>query len=204
MKFFDLDRIKNLSMEDVLSKLNYTVKTKGRSKVMLCPFHDDHHPSMVVYDHAVKCFACGAYYGIIDIVKEKEKCDFMGACKWLDEKFGPLTPEGGSLPDKKKSPLTPEGGSLPVHKAKKKRTLDDYQKMIDRMSLPRVRMEPSPSGERGEGLPGAVFTLDYVRQHLDNGLGIASSSSGIYSPPYREGSGGGSSFYKCLRHLFDA
>ena len=34
----------------------------------LCPFHNDRHPSMVVYDDHYHCFACGEHGDVIDLV----------------------------------------------------------------------------------------------------------------------------------------
>lgn len=46
-----------------------------RRAMVKCPFHDDHHPSCVIYpDGGFKCFACGAHGDFVD---------FYGALKGL-------------------------------------------------------------------------------------------------------------------------
>ena len=46
---------------DVIGE-HVSLKKKGREMVGLCPFHDDHSPSMNVnpVKQIFKCFACGA------------------------------------------------------------------------------------------------------------------------------------------------
>jgi len=53
---------------------------KGRS---LCPFHDDHHPSMDVRKGFFYCYACGAKGDIIDFVMKRDGLTFIEAVKVL-------------------------------------------------------------------------------------------------------------------------
>ncbi|HEV3167395.1 MAG TPA: DNA primase [Isosphaeraceae bacterium] len=56
----------------------------------LCPFHDDHNPSLVLDSErqSYKCWACGAGGDIFDFVKEKERVDFPEAVRMLAERAG--------------------------------------------------------------------------------------------------------------------
>lgn len=51
----------------------------------VCPFHDDHSPSMSVNPMLgiYKCFACGAGGDVFKFVQEHEKIDFNGAVEWV-------------------------------------------------------------------------------------------------------------------------
>tara|TARA_B100000315_G_scaffold225363_1_gene231536 strand:- start:1283 stop:1834 length:552 start_codon:yes stop_codon:yes gene_type:complete len=60
---------------------------KAGSKA-LCPFHDDHHPSLSVYRgrdgcDRFKCFACGAAGDAIDFVRRTENLTFRKAIERL-------------------------------------------------------------------------------------------------------------------------
>ena len=62
---------------------------KGINKVnsmALCPFHDDHHPSLSVNinNGLFNCFACGAKGGLIAFYQRIKNVDFKTALKELD------------------------------------------------------------------------------------------------------------------------
>ncbi len=65
------------------------LKPKGREYVGLCPFHDDHSPSMGVVPHKqiYKCHACGAGGDVFTFVQRYLKMDFREALEYLAEKF---------------------------------------------------------------------------------------------------------------------
>lgn len=56
----------------------------------ICPFHDDHHPSMEVNPErqSFKCWACGAGGDIFDFVESYERVDFTEALRMLAERAG--------------------------------------------------------------------------------------------------------------------
>ena len=62
------------------------LKRTGTNRyVGVCPFHDDHSPSMTVNPTIgiYKCFACGAGGDVFKFVQEHEKIDFNGAVEWV-------------------------------------------------------------------------------------------------------------------------
>ena len=62
------------------------LKKSGNGRfVGMCPFHDDHSPSMSVNPTLgiYKCFACGAGGDVFKFVQEHEKIDFNGAVEWV-------------------------------------------------------------------------------------------------------------------------
>ena len=63
---------------------------RGTSTLAVCPFHDDHSPSMNISDERkrYKCFACGAGGNAIDFVINYKNMDFMDAMKEISEKHG--------------------------------------------------------------------------------------------------------------------
>lgn len=76
------------------------LRRKGAEYVGLCPFHDDHSPSMAVVVHKgdgfYKCFACGAAGNAIDFAMNHLRMDFRGALELLARRAGiALTPHAG-------------------------------------------------------------------------------------------------------------
>lgn len=63
---------------------------KGTSTLAVCPFHDDHKPSMNVTDDRkrYKCFACGAGGNAIDFVMNYKNLDFKDAMKEISDQNG--------------------------------------------------------------------------------------------------------------------
>ena len=74
---------------DVISE-HVSLKKKGREMVGLCPFHDDHRPSMNVnpVKQIFKCFACGAGGDVFKFVQMRENLAFPQAIERLAERAG--------------------------------------------------------------------------------------------------------------------
>jgi DNA primase len=91
----DKDRVRDAA--DIVRVVGEVValKPKGREFVGLCPFHDDHKPSMgVVPSKGIfHCFVCGSGGDVFSFVQKFHKMDFPEALEFLAEKFGVnLTP----------------------------------------------------------------------------------------------------------------
>ncbi len=74
---------------DLISE-HVSLKKKGREMVGLCPFHDDHRPSMYVNSakQIFKCFACGAGGSIFTFVQMRENLTFPQTLQRLAERAG--------------------------------------------------------------------------------------------------------------------
>jgi DNA primase len=74
---------------DVISE-HVSLKKKGREMVGLCPFHDDHKPSMNVNSakQIFKCFACGAGGDVFKFVQMRENLTFPQAIERLADRAG--------------------------------------------------------------------------------------------------------------------
>lgn len=74
---------------DVISE-HVKLTRKGREMVGLCPFHDDHKPSMNVNPdkQIFKCFACSAGGDVIKFVQMREGLTFMRAVERLAQRAG--------------------------------------------------------------------------------------------------------------------
>lgn len=56
------------------------------NKKALCPFHDDHKPSMSIKNNRYRCFSCGAAGSAIDITQKVNGIGFVEAVKFLNAK----------------------------------------------------------------------------------------------------------------------
>jgi DNA primase len=82
-----------------------SLKKKGRELVGLCPFHEDHRPSMYVNPakQIYKCFACGAGGDVLKFVQAREGLTFPQAVERLAERAGIAL-----RPVRRTAPQTPE------------------------------------------------------------------------------------------------
>lgn len=69
----------------VAQRLGLQLKRAGANYRTLCPFHDDHHPSLFISPrrNSYKCFSCGQGGNVISLVMKLADKDFLGACQWL-------------------------------------------------------------------------------------------------------------------------
>ena len=67
-----------------------TVKKSGRGYVALCPFHDDHHPSLQIHPQKgiFKCFSCGTGGDVITFYALINKKKWSEALQELALKYG--------------------------------------------------------------------------------------------------------------------
>ena len=74
---------------DIISSYGIEVIKKGKDYVCVCPFHNDHSPSMSisVSRQIYKCFACGEGGNVFTFVQNYEKVSFVEAVKIVAEKI---------------------------------------------------------------------------------------------------------------------
>lgn len=109
----------NISYEEILSiqrKANIVdiirdyvpLTQRGKNYFGICPFHDDHNPSMSVSPEkgVYKCFVCGNAGNVFNFVMEYEKVSFYEAVKIVADKIGvSIDISTSKKEDTKKSPL---------------------------------------------------------------------------------------------------
>ena len=79
MEKYDIEKLRSLSCESVAQRLGIMIKYHKA----LCPFHDDHTPSMTFKKNKFKCWSCGESGDSISLVKKVLGKDFLDACRWL-------------------------------------------------------------------------------------------------------------------------
>lgn len=109
----------NISYEEILSiqrKANIVdiirdyvpLTQRGKNYFGICPFHDDHNPSMSVSPEkgVYKCFVCGNAGNVFNFVMEFEKVSFYESVKIVADKIGVSIDISTSKKENtKKSPL---------------------------------------------------------------------------------------------------
>ena len=75
---------------DVISHYLNSVQKKGRRYVAMCPFHDDHDPSLQIdkEKQVFRCFVCDSGGDVFSFVQKYEKCSFMEAIRKVAEIIG--------------------------------------------------------------------------------------------------------------------
>ncbi len=91
-RFDNSDRERVRDAADIVRVIgeHVALKPKGREYIGLCPFHDDHSPSMNVVPAKgiYKCFSCGAGGDVFTFVQQFHKMEFREALEYLAERFG--------------------------------------------------------------------------------------------------------------------
>lgn len=111
------DRQRVLDATDIVRLIgdHVTLRAKGREYVGLCPFHDDHKPSMCVVPHKqmYHCFSCGAGGNAFGFVRNYHKMGFREALEYLAERAGitlaPWRPQRAAGPDSHGVESEPDG-----------------------------------------------------------------------------------------------
>ena len=93
MAFISNDEINNIraraNIVDIVSSY-IPLTQRGRNYIGVCPFHDDHSPSMSVSleKQIYKCFACGATGNVFTFVADYENVSFFEAVGIVAQKSG--------------------------------------------------------------------------------------------------------------------
>ena len=76
-------------ISEVISKY-IPIEKKGKNYVALCPFHDDHDPSLSISEdkQIYKCFVCGNGGNVFSFVMNYKNISFPEALEMLAEKSG--------------------------------------------------------------------------------------------------------------------
>jgi len=107
----DIDRIQQANdVVDVVGEY-VSLTRRGSEWVGVCPFHEDHRPSMYVTDakQIFKCFACGAGGDVFKFVQMHEQLTFPQAIERLAQRAGITLErlERGPRPDRDENEVDP-------------------------------------------------------------------------------------------------
>ena len=89
---YDTTELNAIPFSSVITRLGGTLERCGSKYRTKCIWHDDHHPSLVLYEDKNRCvcFACSEKRSrsVIDYVMQAKSYSFLDACEWLSDVFG--------------------------------------------------------------------------------------------------------------------
>lgn len=84
--------ISQIDIVDVAQKLGLQLAPGRHSpRLAICPFHNDTKPSLHLYqgnDPHYHCFTCHEHGDTVELVKQRQHVDFVGALDWLASAYG--------------------------------------------------------------------------------------------------------------------
>jgi len=107
---YNTQRLREIPITEVARRLGDTLHRKGASHMTLCPWHDDHHPSLSLVEGTGRnychCFSCDQGGDVIAYVMQHQSWTFQEACQWLSAEFCISTLAIPSAPRPKPRPRT--------------------------------------------------------------------------------------------------
>ena len=131
----------------------------------LCPFHNDRHPSMVVYDDHYHCFACGKHGDVIDLVANIYGLPMLDAANKLAHDFGISQDKPPTKEMQKQLNRKSEAQRLRENEKLCFSALLAYMKLLQEWK--RVYAPRLPEDEPDDRFVQACHKLDYVEYLVD-------------------------------------
>lgn len=131
----------------------------------LCPFHNDRHPSMVVYDDHYHCFACGEHGDVIDLVANLYGLPVLDAANKLAYDFGISQDKPPTKEMKEKLNRKSEAQQLKEHEKLCFSALLAYMKLLQEWK--RAYAPRTPEDTPDHRFVQACHKLDYVEYLVD-------------------------------------
>jgi len=80
---------RSVNIVDIISEY-IPIEQRGRNYFSICPFHDDHNPSMSISPEKqiYTCFVCGAHGNVFNFIMDYENVSFFEALKIVANKAG--------------------------------------------------------------------------------------------------------------------
>ena len=103
MEKYEIEKLRDLSIVGVAQRLGLQVNSHRKC---LCPFHDDHHPSMSLgRNNQYRCFVCDAHGDNISLVQRYLNKSFLDSCKWLADESNIILTEYKPKEDRPPKPF---------------------------------------------------------------------------------------------------
>ena len=131
----------------------------------LCPFHNDRHPSMVVYDDHYHCFACGEHGDVIDLVANLYGLPVLDAANKLAYDFGISQDKPPTKEMEEKLKRKSEAQRLRENEKLCFSALLEYMKLLQEWKL--LYAPRTPEDTPHDRFVQACHKLDYVEYLVD-------------------------------------
>lgn len=152
----------SINAREVAEHYGIDVNRYGKA---LCPFHNDRHPSMVVYDDHYHCFACGEHGDVIDLVANLYSLPVLDAANKLACDFGISQGKPPTKEMEEKLNRKSEAQRLKENEKLCFSALLAYMKLLQEW---KVRYAPrTPEDEPDDRFVQACHKLDYVEYLVD-------------------------------------
>lgn len=135
----------------------------------LCPFHNDRHPSMVVYDDHYHCFACGEHGDVIDLVAYLYGLPVLDAANKLAYDFGISQDKPPTKEMEEKLKRKSEAQRLRENEKLCFSALLEYMKLLQEWK--RLYAPRTPEEKWHPHFVEACDRLDYVEYQVDTLIG---------------------------------
>ncbi len=148
----------------------------GREFVGLCPFHDDHNPSMRVYAdrQSFKCWSCGEGGDCFSFVMKRERISFPEALEMLARRANLELP--------KKFRPTGESGESAENKNRLYEIVAWAENEFHEFLLKAPAAEPARRYLKDRGISGASMSRFRLGYHPDNWQFLIERARGRYTP----------------------
>jgi DNA primase len=158
---YDIDGIKQRNaIEEVLASHGVELRSSGSHLIGRCPFHQDEHPSLVVYpeSRSFYCFGCGAGGDVIDFVRRAAGLSFVDALERLSNHQDGRTPPARNVPHTPAEPRNNRPGPDRSAAFSERLSLDDRMILAAACGVFHETLLRTPKGlryleERGIGMP---------------------------------------------------
>ena len=155
MERYEIEKLRSLPCEGVAQRLGFTV----RQHKALCPFHDDHSPSMTFKKNKFRCWSCGENGDTISLVEKVLGKDFLDACHWLANEHNVILTEDMSQTSDIKPRLMPLATSAFSNVPGSTRRLGSSSSMSAALILASSTIAESLHGKTVKALPGCRYLI---------------------------------------------
>ena len=131
----------------------------------LCPFHNDRHPSMIVYDDHYHCFACGEHGDVIDLVANLYGLPVLDAANKLAYDFGISQDKPPTKEMEEKLNKKSEAQRLKENEMLCFSVLMAYMKLLQEWKV--LYAPRTPEDDQQDRFVQACHGLDYVEYLVD-------------------------------------
>ena len=141
----------------------------NRHRKALCPFHNDHHPSLFVDDDHYYCYACGEHGDVIDLTAKLHGLTLCDAAKKLAYDFGITQDKPPDKAMQKKMNRKSEAQRLRENEKLCFSALLEYMKLLQEWKW--LYAPRTPEDKHDDRFVEACHNLDYVEYLVDTLIG---------------------------------
>jgi len=156
----------SINAREVAEHYGIDVNRYGKA---LCPFHNDRHPSMVVYDDHYYCYACGEHGDVIDFTAKLYGLKLYEAAQKLAYDFGITQDKPPTKEVQEKQNRKSEAQRLKENEKLCFSALLAYMNLLQEWKV--LYAPRTPEDEHDDRFVQACHKLDYTEYLVDTLIG---------------------------------